>query len=175
MSKAIHELSVAKPTLSAKKLKLPRSLLSRMSYYRAYAALGPEGIGSTIEEICKRSKLTEVEVTRILSLMKQNGIVRIEGGRFIADQANIELFGLSTNDGLCELVEDFSKFLSRKSRTIVESSQDIIVYTSFCIDAKNVLKFKSKLRAAVYQVIDEFQNDSAEQVRQIFLVSTDCV
>ena len=172
LEKAIKELQALKLDVAPVNSSILNGLIRSVNYYKIYASLGPVGIGATMTDICKRSKLTEQSVVRILEIMRRIGLVTFDGTHFIARQGNMDAFGLKGDEGLKLLAKEISSSFGRTASSIISSSEDSFVFTTFAIAPENLNAFKLKLRDVVFKLIDEYQDDAGSEVRQVLLVNT---
>ena len=140
--------------------------------YRVYAGLGSLESGASLADIARRTKLPEGTVESCLQKMREFRIVEERGGRFFVLSSQLDLFGLGSRDGLSELVSDVSRELRNDRDKIIDDPANTIFYTAFSTDAVRLPELKKRLKAAIFDVLDEFQVDDGDCVRQIFFVES---
>jgi hypothetical protein len=149
------------------------NLIQKINYYKVFASLGSIEHGATIPEIKARSGLAEQPILELLDLMMQSELIYKNSDRYFVVAINIDKFGLGLQQGLSGLVTEVCSNLRNNRRNIIESPVDNIIFTTFSSRSERLAEFRTKLKSAIFDVIDEFQDDMGDNIRQVFLVNTD--
>jgi hypothetical protein len=149
------------------------NLIQKIDYYKIFACLGSIEQGASIPEIKARSSLSDRVILELLNLMIQSELVYKNGERYFVIASNIDKFGLGLQQGLGGLVAEVCSNLRHNRRNIIESPVDNVIFTTFSLRSDKLSEFRSKLKTAMFNVMDEFQDDTGERIRQVFLVNTD--
>lgn len=149
----------------------PRYIRSSI-LYRVYAGLGSIEDGATLSDIMNRTGLPESTITSCLNAMKEFKIIEERQGRFLVKNTQLDVFGLTSRDGLSELVSDVCRDLRNNRDRIIDEPKNTIFYTAFSTNEAKLPELKKRLQAAVFDVLDEFQVDDGDCVRQIFFTQS---
>lgn len=136
--------------------------------YRVYAALGTAGGGASLSEILLRSQVSERSARLALKALLESGIVSQSEERFYPKAAVLDFFNFSSPELEALLVELTSEIRTQAS-SYVRDPHNLMVYSAFSIDIKNISKFRARLREAIFDVIDEFQDDTGGRVHEILV------
>lgn len=140
--------------------------------YRVYAGLGSLALGASLSEIAERTRLSELSVQSCLQKMQDAQIVEERSGRFFVQSSQLDLFGLNSRDGLSELVSDVCRDLRNDRDRIIDDPANTVFYTAYSTDAVRLPELKKRLKAAIFEVLDEFQVDDGDCVRQLFFAES---
>ncbi len=153
---AVHELS---------------SLAGRSETYQVYASLGSEEKGASLDQIHLRSRLPEKSIEKSLELLIKENIVEKKEERFYAKANSLSLFGLKSDEGLSELFGQVCRQIIENRKQLTDDETNSIFYTSFSMNECDFVRFKVKMKEAIFSVVEEFQEDDGDSVRQLFFSS----
>jgi RNA polymerase III subunit RPC82 helix-turn-helix domain len=172
ITKQIAQLEYQILNLSALKDKNTRlqQVINKKNLFVIYASLGPETSGALLEEIVQKSKLPLDQVTSGLQSLIDHKLIQFNQNRYYPLLDQMDFFHFNSIE-LEELLKTECREIALKSHDIIKSEEDLIVYSAFSINKHHQKNFKNKLRSAVYQVMDEFQDDAGENIQQVFLCS----
>jgi hypothetical protein len=145
--------------------------LNRPELFQVYAALGSVNTGASIEEIGFRTGLPSRIVKMALTIMINQGFVEIKKKRFFAVASKAENFSSKDPEAVSEMIKKVCASLQKNRSAIVKDKINLNVYSAFSIRREQMSKFKQALQKAVFDVLDEFQDDDGDCVEQIFLSS----
>lgn len=97
-------------------------------------------------------------------------IVSERDDRFFVQSSQLDLFGLNSREGLSELVSEVCRDIRNDRNKIIDQAANTIFYTAFSTDTARLPALKKRLNAAIFEVLDEFQVDDGDCVRQMFFV-----
>lgn len=168
------QLKCAADSVEPKPIVSPM-LIGQINFYKVYASLGSVEEGALFSEIQQRCGLSESTLVEILNLMRSSGVARLTGLRYVAILDSLDKFGLSLESGLSSLLLEVSSSLRARRAKIINSPRDRVVFTSFSMQSNQVAAFRARLNKAIFEVIDEFQDDAGDSIRQVFYVNTDAL
>lgn len=151
--------------------KMDASYVRNAILYRVYAGLGSLEAGASLAEIVGRTGLSPATVQSCLNKMTAFQIVSERSGRFFVQSSQLDLFGLDSRDGLSELVSEVCRDVRSDRDKIIDDAANTIFYTAFSTDEARLPALKKRLNAAIFEVLDEFQVDDGDCVRQMFFVA----
>lgn len=143
--------------------------LNRPELFQVYAALGSIDSGSNLEQICYRTGLSKSTVKRALQLMMDQGFVEGKEDRYFAVTSKADNLSSTDHEAVSELIKKVCFSLQRNRSVIAKDKANLNVYSAFSIRREQMYKFKQTLQKAVFDVLDEFQDDDGDCVEQIFL------
>lgn len=146
-------------------------LVRKSFVFKIFAALGKVGVGATIAEVAARTRLPLPVIEEALRVLVGENTVQKIDDRFLPVNSTFDFLGLTEADGILELTRETSSNIHRNAKKILQEPHNLMLYTAFSIDKKNLAKFKTRLREAAYSIIDEFQKEDGDTVHTVFLTT----
>lgn len=159
----LHSLGREKPAAKRRDSSFVRST----TLYQVYAGLGSLTKGADLATIIARTRLSEVDVKASLAQLLKNGIISQKDAIYFATESQIDNFGLQARDGLSALVSEACGNIRLNRTKIIDTPGNLVFYTAFSMDCDRSTQLKERLREAIFQVFDEFQNDDGDCVKQM--------
>lgn len=147
--------------------EIKSKVTSSTSLYLVFASVGSVEEGAALEDIGFRCKLSNQTIDKNLKVLKEAGIVIEKSKRFYPVSDQIDFFDMKSSDGLAELIKRACNNLSDNAKEVIENLDNLTFYTAFSVDTVQVPELRRKLKEAIYTVLDDFQNDDGNTVRQI--------
>lgn len=144
-------------------------VVSSTLVYRVYAALGSESQGATLKEICLRTSLEIREAQTALEVLAKFDLVSLREGRFYPKVSQVDFLGLKKADGLSKLIEECARGLLKNKEKFAESPENLFFYSAFSIDRRQSHAIKEKLREAILAVLDRYQVDDGDEVKEVLV------
>ena len=143
--------------------------LQKPQVFQIYAALGTAACGAVISDVVQRTNLSQPLIEKTLRLMIESGVVIKKGRRYFAEVSKADALNFKNKAELSELIRLITTDLNKKREVIANSATSLTVYSAFSVHSSKRLALKERLQEAVFEVMDEFQDDSGDHVEQIFL------
>lgn len=134
-----------------------------------YAALGPLDSGATLAQIVDRTHFERAQVLRVLKLLCESKVVSKSGEHYVATERTLDLQELGENLGFIQAFSESTLELGKKAQQIAKSPKNLIFFSAVSIDPLKVTEVKDRLRSAILDVLDEFQDDEGLAVKKITL------
>lgn len=136
--------------------------------FRVFASLGCEQLGSSYAEINERAKLSSVRLKLAIDIMMREGLIKLREGRFFPVTSQIDILHLKDKE-LVSLTKSVCSEISNDAEHMINENGSLLFYSCVSIDAIRSREFKEKIREALYQVFDIYQDDKGTEVRQVFV------
>lgn len=143
--------------------------LLRPQVFQVYAALGSVNKGARFDDILNRTKLDKHVVQKALSQLIESEAVSKVQENYFAFTNKADALNLKNQKDLVELIRLISIDLQKKRHDIVKSPSSLTIYSAFSVQKSKMMALKARLREAILEVMDEFQDDSGDQVEQLFV------
>ena len=143
--------------------------LHRLQVFQIYAALGTESTGASLVEIAMRTKLSDSVIEKALRQLLDTKAITLKDDRYFAFANKADVLNLSGKSDLAELIRLITLDLQKKREDIVKSPTSLTVYSAFSVHSSKRMALRERLQEALYEVMDEFQDDSGDKVEQIYL------
>lgn len=137
--------------------------------HRVYAALGTPREGATLSDINARTRLALPAIEQALSALKAEGLCIQNCDRYYASQNKVEILSTQQQEELFGLTQDVCTQIKKQARQIATSDSQLLLYSAFPVCRSELPKIKRRIREAITAIIDEVQDDSGDQVEQIFI------
>jgi hypothetical protein len=89
--------------------------------------------------------------------------------RYYAGSPQIDFQGLRTNEGLSKLITSMARELEKSTQSFVDPEHCLFLYTAFSVDSKKIPELRSRLKDAVFSILDEFQKDAGDKVERVIV------
>lgn len=139
--------------------------------FQVYAALGTKEGGATLAQIEKRTGLKIEVILPVLDRLESLEAIRSAPNRFYPLQATMDVFGLGETPELERLIQEAAGLLQSRTRDVLRDPASLVFFTSFSIESRRLPQFRDDLRAAVFEVLDRYQDDEGDLVRNVLLGS----
>jgi hypothetical protein len=144
-------------------------LVKSIEIHQVFAALGAIGVGAALEEIRSRTQLSDVTIGNCLSTLLNAKLIDRVGARYRVRSSQLDSLGLGTKSGLSDLVKTATMAIHKDRDRLLGDSRNFLFYSAISVDAKRSELFRARLKDVILEVLDEFQADEGEEVRQLFL------
>ena len=148
-------------------IKNPEKILGKRVLFQIFAGLGSESSGADISDIITRTGLPLDTIREGLQTLLENNVINFREQRFYANSAQVDFLQVATPE-LSHLTKEVCSEIRAQTDAIVNSKNDFVFYTALSLQSQELPIFKEKLREAIYSVLDQFQNDTGDCVRQVF-------
>jgi uncharacterized protein (TIGR02147 family) len=148
---------------------LAKPHLRRPEVFQIYAALGAEEIGATTSEIMLKTGLSEKAVTQGLGDLLSAKAVSSAQNKFFAVQSKADAIGGHEAGAVAEMVQKVCGNIKKRAQQMAADEKSLNVYSAFSVRREKALELKAKLEKALFEVLDEYQDDEGECVEQVFL------
>lgn len=149
--------------------KAAEAHVPRPQVFQVYAALGDLASGATFPEILQRTGLTEKSARQALAQLLEYAAVEKKDDKFFALSSRADALNLRRSEALAEMLGTVCTDLQKNRSKIVSIPTNLTLYSAFSVQKEQLPLLKQKLQEAVFDVLDEFQVDSGNQVQQIFV------
>jgi hypothetical protein len=150
------------------KVKNPGAIVATPELFRVFASLGSERFGASYMQVISRSKLHESHVKTCLDFFLNEGLVEVRDGRFYVITSKVDFLNFKGQE-LVKLSRQVCERISKCAKGIVEERGGLLFYGCISVQTARSRELKERLREAVYQVLDEYQDDEGDEVRQVFM------
>ncbi|KYG60959.1 hypothetical protein AZI86_18755 [Bdellovibrio bacteriovorus] len=145
-------------------------VVSKKKCFLVYASLGDQEQGASLEDILKRSKLSKVEALRNIEILETSGLVTEKKGRYFANETAVDMLNF-TGKELGTLVGELGREIATSPAEFTDNPNNLVLYSVFSVETRQLAAFKERLRDAVYKVMDEFQSENGNSTQQVFICS----
>lgn len=166
ISQALREI---KTQPSPGNSELARACVRSPQVFQIYAALGLPSEGATLEEIMLRTSLSARQVKVHLKKLLERNIIVHQADRYYAPVSQADHLGIHETEDLSEMVKLVTQDIQKSRNEILKDANSLTVYSAFSVQKRNLPELKKKLQAAIYGVLDEYQDDRGNNVQQIFI------
>lgn len=150
-------------------VKDPHRLLSKPTLFRVFAALGTEEEGASLAEISQRSRMSPESLSDPLNFLMEEGAVVSQNGRFYVRSSQMDFLSLSDAGKLADLTKTLCTQIRTEANEIASENKNNIFYTAFSTQSHFLPEIKEKLREAIFNVLDQYQDDRGDCVHEVFL------
>ncbi len=135
--------------------------------YQIYAALGTLEHGASIQEIIARTNMAEKMADSCLQLLISEGVIEYREGRYYAVATKMDYFGLKSSDGLGNLISEVCQNIKSRRHELIDDPLNALFFTAFSTSSNRLPELRTKLKDAIFNVLDEYQVDDGDCVRQL--------
>ena len=137
--------------------------------FQVYAALGPPTVGATVLEIAARTKLAPRQITKYLNKLINAEAAVQRGDLFFAPISQADNLTIKNDLDLSEMVKLVTHDIHKNRDQILKEPHSLTIYSAFSVHRENLPQLKDKLQAAIFAVLDQFQDDQGDLVQQVFI------
>jgi hypothetical protein len=120
-----------------------------------YAAAGSPGSGATHEQLAQRTRLSNEEVKKAITLLIKAGVVEESAGRVFPKDLHVALKSVGTGAAFSALFQSACKAAAARSLSAVPSENELFFTSSFGIDETRLPELKAALRSVILKFVDE--------------------
>ena len=171
LNQKITELRGELKNLTVSSQKNIKPDLNRPEFFQIYAALGAWDKGASLDEISNRTGLSTRIIKSVLLLMIKKEIVELKQDRYFALSSKVDDISSKDFESVSLMVRKVCSTIHRNSAALVKDEVNLNLYSAFSIRRDQMPKLKKALQKAVFDVLDEYQDDNGDCVEQIFLSS----
>jgi hypothetical protein len=144
------------------------SLFLKPELHIVYASLGSVDKGSTLQDIQKRSKLDTEAIQLILDLLLEKKTISQVNNRYFVEKAISDVLGFKDQAMLTQFTINYLSYVKNVTYS-KKMNQDLFYYAAFTVNKSSITKIKKRIQQAVLSILDEYQDDDADQVEQIYI------
>ena len=104
----------------------------------------------------------------IQELLKLKAVIQ-KGDRYFAPVSQADSLEMTDLQSLSEMLRQVTYDIQKNRERILKEKNSLSIYSAFSVRSENVPDLKIKLQAAIYGILDDFQDDSGNQVQQVFI------
>ncbi len=169
-----REIQVARIRLrswaeTANRRDVSPSLLGTPSLFQVYASLGTADEGATLEQIKSRSRLPIPTIEAALEIFLREKIISKKGTNFVPCAMHLDFLGLKKNQQLANLIHEVCADIQKNRQHISTDVNSLTVYSAFSIRQDRLPALKKSLQEAIFEVMDQYQDDRGDTVEQVFI------
>ncbi len=146
-------------------------LIKRIDTFLVYSSLGDPDKGCSLQQIKQKTKLNEKQILEILNSFKKAKVLKEKNGKFYIVSNKLDFLGLNEKQGLVELIEEVSKNINSKKRSIVQDDKNLALFTTVSLNPWDKEKVKKEIQNSIFDILDKYQSDDGEELLQVFTVS----
>jgi predicted transcriptional regulator len=143
--------------------------LATPEVFQVYAALGSESDGASLSEVLSRTRLSESTAEWALKLLLQSGAVTEKKGRYFANISKADALRSKDAIALGDMVHKVCANIQKNRRQFVSDDKNLNTYSAFSMRRERIGDLKKSLEAALFAVLDEYQDDKGDCVEQVFV------
>jgi uncharacterized protein (TIGR02147 family) len=165
----IKSLRTELTNFSEEQNKIASPHLQNPEIFQVYAALGPEAVGATIQEVLFRTKISESMARKGLGQLISSGAVLKNKDRYHAVASKTDALSSQDEIAISEMIQKVCASIQKNRQQIVADKKSLGIYSAFSVRREKIGELKKSLEAALFEVLDEYQDDSGDCVEQVFL------
>ncbi len=149
----------------------PNSEKKILSYdlISTYAALGSIENGANFSEILFRSKLAPSILQNTLSTLVEAKWAEKTSDRYYASARALDFTDIGNDIGFRYAFTEACKQMIKKIDFIATQETSLVFFTAMPINPNRQLELKEKIRTAVLDILDEYQDDDGLMVKKIMV------
>lgn len=151
------------------KAEIVKPCVKSPQLFQVYAALGLPSEGASEKEVSLRTGLSPRQVNRHLKQLLELKAITQKGDRYFAPASQADNINMEDSKSLSEMVRLVSQDIQKNRDNILSDLNSLTVYSAFSVQKNHLPQLKKKLQAAIYGVLDEYQDDRGNCVQQIFI------
>lgn len=165
----LNNLRLELANYTPKAREVAQSNLREPEVFQVYAALGTETEGASLEEILRRTQLSELAAKSGLSALMASEAAVEKEGRFYALSSKADCLASADDQSVAEMVQKVCAGIQKNRQSIVADSRNLNIYSAFSVRLAKIPELKKSLEKAVMDVLDEYQDDSGDCIEQVFV------
>ncbi len=135
--------------------------------YRIFAILGSNP--KSLEEISLLLNTNEKIITKHLKDLMKTKLISYKDNLFQANLDKIDNENFSNEQTINLLVRNLCKEIPIIKENSNKNNNDFYYYAALSIDRCKQREMRNKIREAIFQILDEYQDDSQDHVQEIFI------
>jgi hypothetical protein len=137
----------------------PASLYADINFLIIYSALGSLEVGASREQILERTGLPARSVDFILEKMCAEGIVALQGDRFMAINSHIVFENLGKESSFQKVFLESLKIVRDRAAKEMDGDDRLFFHSVVPIKKDRLPQLKASLKSAMTEFVHENQND----------------
>jgi hypothetical protein len=139
--------------------------------FQVYAALGEPSNGANLSDIRSRTALPRATLEACLKLLVSEKVIEAVGERYYARNLRCDFLNLTKNEGLVDMTKQVSSDINQNTHRLVEQPNNSVLYSAFSVKRERMPQFKAELLEVIFELIDRYQEEPGDTVRQLFISS----